>query len=81
MNMENVLNNLDIPTLQSDKMEDLEHDFDMEEISRAIMAMKSAKSPGLDSYLIDFLNKFKEKLVPILFDVCKEFKLLLGCCP
>ncbi|XP_072135984.1 MTOR-associated protein MEAK7 isoform X2 [Mobula birostris] len=71
-NMERFLDNLEIPTLEPEEVENLDRALGQEEINNAIMAMQSGKSPGPDGYPIEFYKKFKDKLTPVLLEVFQE---------
>ena len=70
--MEHFLDNLEIPTLNSEAMKDVNQALTQDELKSAIMAMQRNKSPGPDGYPTNFYKIFKEELTPILMKMFQE---------
>lgn len=49
--------------------------FSKEEISAAISSLQSGKSPGPDSFSVEFFKSFAPQLVPLLHSVLSESML------
>ena len=60
---QNLLNNLNIPTLISEVKNKIDEPFSLEEISLAIHSMQSGKAPGPDGYT----SKLKKKICTFTF--------------
>lgn len=66
------LNCLDLPQISGEDQMNLEKGIIGEEISAAIDAMTSGKTPGPDGLPIDIYKKFKEKLIKPFSDMLLE---------
>ena len=70
--MDNFLNDLEFPTIDSELAIDLERPLQIDEIREAIRSMQSGKAPGSDGYGSEFYKTFSDKLAPILLDMFNE---------
>lgn len=51
------LDNLDAPSIDSDKEKDLDEPLALKKVINSITAMQSGKDPGPDGYPIEFYKK------------------------
>lgn len=61
-----------LPTLSSDQLEMLDAPIEESEVRAAIMSMKTAKSPGLDGFPVEYYRKYTDIVAPILKEVYRE---------
>ncbi len=71
---------ISVPTISSEYKKDLEHPLQLQEISAAIAALQSGKTPGPDGFPIEFYKKFSTKLSPLLLNMF-EHSLSQGTLP
>lgn len=53
-----IFDNLDAPSIASDKRKDLDEPLTLEEVIKSITAMRSGKDPGPDGHSIEFYKIF-----------------------
>uniref|UniRef100_A0A3B1IT35 Reverse transcriptase domain-containing protein n=1 Tax=Astyanax mexicanus TaxID=7994 RepID=A0A3B1IT35_ASTMX len=70
--MNNFLENLANPVISTSTAMQLDSPLTLEEVSNAIKAMQSNKTPGPDGFPIEFFKKFIGKLAPLLLSVFNE---------
>lgn len=58
--------------LSSDQLEMLDAPIEESEVRAAIMSMKTAKSPGLDGFPVEYYRKYIDIVAPILREVYRE---------
>lgn len=58
------LNSINTPKLNKEDTDKLEKEISIEEINKAVLAMKHNKSPGIDGYPIEFFKFFWKDLGP-----------------
>lgn len=71
---------LNIPSINAELVNELESDITTAEITAAIKAMQSGKSPGPDGFPTEFYKKFADQLSPLLLSVFEE-SFSLGALP
>ncbi|KAL6064533.1 hypothetical protein STEG23_016378 [Scotinomys teguina] len=65
--MDKFLDRYHIPKLDQDQIDNLNRPITPEEIETVIKSLPTKKSPGPDSFSVEFYQIFKEELIPILF--------------
>jgi hypothetical protein len=65
--MYNFLDRYQIPKLNQDQISHLNSPLSPREVEAAIKSLPTKKSPGPDSFSVEFYQTFKEDLIPILF--------------
>lgn len=70
--MNEFLQNLSTPVVDSDIAKQLDSPLSVEEVFNSIKAMQSHKAPGPDGFPIEFFKTFIGKLAPVLLSVFNE---------
>lgn len=70
--MNQFLDNLENPTIDCDRVKELDAPLSLEELLLSIKAMQSNKAPGPDGFTVEFLKKFSDKLAPLLLQMYNE---------
>lgn len=69
--MNQFLDNLENPTIDCDRVKELDAPLSLEELLLSIKAMQSNKAPGPDGFTVEF-KKFSDKLAPLLLQMYIE---------
>lgn len=70
--MNQFLDNLENPTIDCDRVKELDAPLSLEELLLSIKAMQSNKAPGPDGFTVEFFKKFGDKLAPLLLQMYNE---------
>lgn len=70
--MNQFLDNLENPTIDCDRVKELDAPLSLEELLLSIKAMQSNKAPGPDGFTVEFFKKFSDKLAPLLLQMYNE---------
>lgn len=70
--MNQFLYNLENPTIDCDRVKELDAPLSLEELLLSIKAMQSNKAPGPDGFTVEFFKKFSDKLAPLLLQMYNE---------
>uniref|UniRef100_A0A673FPW0 Reverse transcriptase domain-containing protein n=1 Tax=Sinocyclocheilus rhinocerous TaxID=307959 RepID=A0A673FPW0_9TELE len=74
---DNFFSTLNIPTVNSNLVDQLEVPINIEELIQAATSLQCGKCPGPDGYPVEFYKKFMNKLAPILIEMYNESLKLL----
>lgn len=67
--MRQFLNQVDIPVFTEQHKQGLDRDITSGELEAEIQQVKLGKSPGLDGLTVEFLQTFKQELVPYVIEI------------
>ena len=85
--MDKFLEKYNFPKLNQEETENLNRPIKSTEIDTVIRNFPANKSPGLDSFTVEFYQKFREEITPIQSDVgvdhlvmsmCRVFSCVVG---
>lgn len=72
LEMERFFTDITLPKIDQATMESLDSPLSSEEISMAISALQTNKSPGPDGFSVEFYKAFSAELVPLLLEMYNE---------
>ena len=70
--MDKFLENYNFPKLNQEEIEDLNRPITSMEVKTVIRNLPANKSPGPDSFIAEFYQKFREDLTPILLKLFQK---------
>ena len=70
--MDKFLEKYNFPKLNQEETEDLNRSITSMEIKTVIINLPANKSPGPDGFTVEFYQKFREELTPILTQTLPE---------
>ena len=70
--MDKILENYNFPKMKQEEIENLNRPITSTEIETVIRNLPENKSPGPDSFTVEFYQKFREELTPILLKLFQK---------
>ena len=68
------LEKYNFPKLNQEEIENLNRSITSKEIETVIRNLPANKSPGPDSFTVEFYQKFREELTPVLLKLSRKLK-------